>query len=191
MALPKLYDITLPLLQFLNDQNLHSRTEITNHLANHFNLTEEERNKLKPSGGQTVFQNRVDWARFELKKGGLIEVLPDKSHKITSDGIEALKKNSEKIDRKYLLTVPKYYEYFHKLNAEEKEEETTISIDENTSPEDMVITGFTEYRKNLESEILSRIMQKDPDFFERLVLDLIVRWVMEGAQLLEEVEMAE
>jgi len=173
MAIPTLYDITLPLLQFLNDQNSHSRTDIVHHLTNHFNLTDEDKNKLTPSGGQKVFPNRVDWARFELKMGRLIQVNPDKSHEITPDGIEVLKQNPTQINRKLLLKLPKYREYFYKEKDEEKEEPTVTSLDENASPEDLIIAGYVEYRRNLQSEILEKIKNNSPDFFEQLIVDLV------------------
>jgi len=172
MAIPSLYDITLPLLQFLSDKKARPIADIKNHFTNYFKLTDEEKKKLKPSGGQTIFHNRVDWARFELKKAGLISVSSEKMNEITLEGLDILKKNPEKIDRKFLLQVPKYYEYFNELK-EEKSEEIQTTESENNSPEDMIISGYTEYRRNLESEILDRIKNDSPDFFEHLVVDLI------------------
>jgi len=173
LTIPSLYDITLPLLQFMNDQKQHSRIDIIHHLTNHFNLTDEDKNKVTPSGGQKVFPNRVDWARFELKMGRLIKVNPDKLHEITPEGIEVLKQNPEKINRKYLLELPKYREYFYKEKDEEKEVSGVVSLDENVSPEDIIIAGYVEYKRNLESEILDRIKNNPPDFFEKLVVDLV------------------
>jgi len=177
MAIPSLYDITLPLMKFLSDEKQHKIPEIVDYLTNHFQLTEEEKNKLKPSGDRTVFRNRIDWARFELKKAGLMSVSPEKIHEITSDGIEILKKNPEKIDRKFLLLqVPKYAEYFKALKERSDEKgEISISENENRSPEDMMMTGYNEYRKNFESEILERIMNNSFNFFEHLVIDLIAK----------------
>jgi len=176
MAIPSLYDITLPLLKFLSDEKQHKIPEIVDYLTNHFQLTEEEKNKLKPSGDRTVFRNRVDWARFELKKAGLMSVSPEKIHEITSDGIEILKKNPVKIDRKFLREITKYAEYFNALKEKSDEtEEISTSESENRSPEDMIMVGYNEYRKNFESEILERIMNNNPDFFEHLVIDLLAK----------------
>lgn len=166
--IPKLYEITLPFLEFMKDQKPRSRSEIRVYLADHFNLTEEDKNKLTPGAKQKVFQNRVDWARFELRKGGLIETI-EKMYKITKEGLEILQNKPERIDRKFLLQIPKYYEHHFK----EKNEEDTTNIDENTSPEDKIIAGYIEYKQNLKSEILDKIKDNPPEFFEQLVIDLI------------------
>lgn len=172
MTIPTLYDITFPLLRLLSDQNSRSRQEIIYHLEEFFKLTEEDKKKLTPSGGQKVFPNRVDWARFELKKGGLIIINPDKTHVITSEGIEIVKNNPDKIDRKFLLGLPRYKEYFFK-EKESGKEESTENLVENASPEDLIIAGYTQYRRNLESEILEKVKENSPEFFEQLVVDLI------------------
>ena len=102
MTIPKLYDITGPLLQIYNDHEIHSRSEMAEHIANHFNLTEEERNQLKSSGRETLINNRCGWARYHLKEAGLLELLPDKSYKITSAGVKMLKQNPSRIDKELL-----------------------------------------------------------------------------------------
>ena len=172
MAIPKYDEITLPMLQYFSDDKPHLINDLIDHISAHFKLSEEEKNQLKPSGGQTLFRNRIGWSKFYLKKAGLISVSPDKMHQITQDGLDLLKKNPEKIDRKLLQQIPKYAEFINSMK-DENSEETLLITDQNTSPEDLIISGYTEYRKNLESEILEKIKNKHPDFFEYLVIDLI------------------
>lgn len=171
MPMPKLYELTKPSLQFLKDTP-HSISEIRNHLTELFKLSEEEKNKMKPSGGQTLFHNRVDWARFELKKAGLTTVSSDGINTITQNGLDILNKNPEIIDRKFLRTIPTYEKYLESLKEKTVEESQPIET-EDMSPEDMIISGFNQYKQNLESEILERIKNNSPDFFEKLVVDLI------------------
>lgn len=172
MAIPSLYHITLPLLQFLKDETPRSKKEIVESMCEYFKLTETERKQLKPSGGQTLIDNRCGWAKFELKKAGLIEILSDKTMKITSSGQEILQKNPNEINRKYLMGIPTYFEYINKLKDDDNSDLAT-PVDENSSSEDIINSGFQKYKQELESEILDKVKDNTPDFFEQLVVDLI------------------
>lgn len=173
MPIPKLYQITLPVLQFLKDENPRSKKELTEFVCQHFTLTEDERRHLKPSGGQALVDNRTGWAKFELNKAGLIEILSDKTMKITSGGLEILQKNPVEINRKYLLEIPTYFEYFNKLKGDYGDDAMSSTVDENASSEDIMNSGFSKYKQELESEILEKVKNGTPDFFEQLVVDLI------------------
>jgi len=92
--------------------------------------------------------------------------------KIVLKNSSAYSQNPEKIDRKLLHQIPKYVEFINSMK-DGNSEETSLITDQNTSPEDLIISGYTEYRKNIESEILEKIKNNHPDFFEYLVIDLI------------------
>ena len=68
MAIPDYQTIMLPLLKFLTDGNEHSTRDSIEHISNLYNLSDEEKTKLLPSGQQTIIDNRVGWARTYLKK---------------------------------------------------------------------------------------------------------------------------
>jgi restriction system protein len=73
MTIPDFQTIMLPLLQHIADGEEHSNRDITESLADYFQLTEEERNRLLPSGKQKLFTNRVAWSKADLKRAGLTE----------------------------------------------------------------------------------------------------------------------
>ena len=73
MPIPDYQSIMLPLLKFLADEKEHSLREVTAHISQQFNLSEEEKRKLLPRVRQPVVYNRVGWARTYLKKAGLLE----------------------------------------------------------------------------------------------------------------------
>jgi restriction system protein len=173
MTLPKLYEITLPLLQILKDEIPRTRKETTELVCEYFKLTEDERKQLKPSGGQTLIDNRTGWARLELKHAGLIERLGDKTIKITSSGKEILQKNPGQINRKYLMGIPIYFEYFNKLKTDDEENTISLTLDENASSEDLINSSYQKYKQELELEILDKVKENTPDFFEQLVVNLI------------------
>ena len=70
--IPTYEDIMLPLLQLLSDGKERSLSYATDELAKKFKLSEQELKELLPSGKQTIFRNRVGWARTYMKKAGLI-----------------------------------------------------------------------------------------------------------------------
>jgi restriction system protein len=114
MPIPKAEDMMLPLLKFISDGKSRSIAEAEEHIANLFKLTKEERNTPKPSGGESLFHNRIHWTKFYLKKAGLLESPPRSSFKITSKGADLLKKNVGKIDINYLMQFKEFSEFVKK-----------------------------------------------------------------------------
>jgi restriction system protein len=80
----------LPLLSLAADGEEHRLRDAIEELANHFDLTEDERKELLPSGRQATFDNRVGWARTYMKKAGLLESPRRGYFRITDQGIQAL-----------------------------------------------------------------------------------------------------
>lgn len=62
MSIPDFQTIMLPLLKFAADQQEHPLREAIEELALAFNLSEQERKELLPSGQQATFDNRVGWS---------------------------------------------------------------------------------------------------------------------------------
>jgi restriction system protein len=73
MSIPDFQTCMLPFLEFVSDKKEHSVRETTEYLSNQFNLTDEEKKEMLPSGQQAVFSNRIGWARTYFGKAGLIE----------------------------------------------------------------------------------------------------------------------
>ena len=88
MAIPTYDDIALPLLRLLADGKEHHQRDLTPLIADHFGLTEEERNSKLPSQQSTHVRNRVGWAGFHLRKAGLAELSREVTLKITEDGLK-------------------------------------------------------------------------------------------------------
>jgi len=97
MTIPTHEEITLPILKFLADNKVHSVKEVLKHIIEYFNLSEKEKTRLVTSGSRPLINNRVRWAKFYLKKGGLIDVPRKGFLKITQKGIDMVKKNPQGI----------------------------------------------------------------------------------------------
>lgn len=173
--IPTLYVLTKSILEQISDGAPKPKSQIVDELANKFNLSPEERNQLKPSGGESIFVNRIRWAIFELDRAGL--VLYDKGIlTITQEGKNVLRRNPNQINRKFLLTLPKYSEYYQKMVGRKKglsEERVELEHVPDQSPEDMIITGHRIIRRDIENSLLDKITNSSPQFFEQLVLELV------------------
>ena len=177
MPIPDYQSCMLPLLEFSKNGTEHTTHEAIESLAEHFNLTEDELSKLLPSGTQPVFANRVGWARTYLKKAGLLEYPKRGQFKITDRGQEVLSQRPATINTAFLRQFPEFQE-FQSLNQpslENGKPEIEMGGDKLQTPEEQIESAYSQIRSTLASELLSKIKSATPSFFERLVVDLLVK----------------
>jgi restriction system protein len=173
--IPDYQSLMLPLLKLLSDKKEHNYRTLVEKLAIEFKVTDEERKELLTSGNQTIFDNRVGWAKTYLKKAGLLESPKRATFVITDVGLNTLKKNLDKIDAKYLKQFPSFLEFQNSSrNGNDEEDATTTEIFQET-PEEHLDKAYQRIRKSLANELLNRILELSPSFFERLVVELLVR----------------
>jgi restriction system protein len=166
----------LPMLTFLGDGKEHTTKETLNFLAHHFNLTEEQLLEMLPSRNQTVFYNRVTWAKAHLKMAALVENLKRGSFIITNSGLEVLKSKPEIINLKFLRQIPEYIETAEGWrNSSLNAVNTITETEEIKTPEEILESGYLNIRRSLAQELLSKIKSCSPLFFENLVVELLVK----------------
>jgi restriction system protein len=171
----------LPLLKFASDGEIHHIHDAVNYLTMEFNLSEEEQTKLLDSGQQPVFYNRVGWARTYLKKSGLLEDPKRGYFQITNKGKKVLSENPVRIDMKFLRKFPKFIEF--RETVREKIDDKGHEEDlEDLTPEEALENAYQRIRKDLSDELLSSILSSPPGFFEKLVVELLVRMGYGGSQ---------
>ena len=181
MTIPDFQAIMLPLLQYASDGKEHSLRDAITFLADVFNLSDEERKELLSSGQQAVFDNRVGWARTYLKKAGLF-ISPKRGFfQITDRGKEILSQNPSEINLKFLNQFPEFIEFKTTKKDNDKSEPEIIETSE-TTPQESIEFGYQKIRKELELELLNRVKSCSPDFFERLVVDLLVKMGYGGSR---------
>lgn len=173
MPIPDYQTIMLPLLKFASDGQEHSRRDTLDVLAETFGLTSEERSQLLSSRQQTVFDNRVGWARTYLKQAGLLETTRRGYYRITERGRRVLSQNPPKIDVAFLQQFPEFVEFKRRTRTrlDEVEDEET---DGTRTPEEVIEAAYQKLRQELAGELLQMIKERSPAFFERLVIDLLV-----------------
>jgi restriction system protein len=97
VAIPQIPKIYLPLLEFLGDGKHHDMSKVTKHLVKDFKLSKKEATQPKASGKETIFHNRVHWAKYNLKSAGYIQGIKKGVISITDKGKELLDTNPEEI----------------------------------------------------------------------------------------------
>ena len=178
MAIPDYQTLMLPVLKLASDGQDHKFSQAVEELADKFNLTMEERNELLPSGSQAVFNNRVGWARSYLKQAGLLASPKRGFFNITERGKELLATNPSQVNTSVLEQYPEFIAFKNRKKDKSETElpSESLSEDESTlTPEDSLASAYKKLRSALESEILVSVKEASPSFFERLVVDLLVK----------------
>lgn len=183
MAVPDYQTIMLPLLRFAGDGQVHRFREAIEALANHFNLTEEERRELLPSGKQATFDNRVGWAKTYMTKAGLLESPKRGSFQITERGKRVLSQAPEKVDVSFLERFGEFVEFRQARRDREASPRAKVEVvDREGTPEELLESAYQTLRDGLGQEILDAIRGCSAAFFERLVVDLLVRMGYGGSR---------
>jgi len=187
MTIPDYQTIMLPLLRLSADGEEHKFRTSIEALADEFQLNSEERNELLPSGGAPLFDNRVGWARTYLKQAGLLKSSKRGFFSITDRGTELLAQNLPHIDVSVLDQYPEFREFRtrRKEKPSDKSPEQEISFikaETEETPEDSLAAAYYKIRKSLEVELLDQIKDSSPSFFERLVIDLLVKMGYGGSR---------
>jgi restriction system protein len=173
MSIPDYQTLMLPLLTFLSDGREHNLSEATQVISDQYKLSPDERQQLLPSGQQTIIRNRIGWARTYMAKAGLIAAVRRGFWRISPRGKEVLATNPERIDGHYLQR----YREFQAFRDLRHEKETIVPETQpnNYTPEEALDRAYQNLRDDLESELLEQVKVATPAFFEKLVVQLLVR----------------
>ncbi|WP_342241325.1 restriction endonuclease [Inquilinus sp. OTU3971] len=180
MAIPDYQTLMLPVLRHaaLGETRV---PDLEDQIADEFGLTTEERDQLLPSGRQKILHNRIHWAKFYMGKAGLIDS-PRRGRFVASEaGRVLLARNPERIDVELLLQYPSFQEFRRSGAAAAGEAgeppEAALSATEptaSTTPEEQIEAAHLALQAALRDELLQRILQNSPSFFEQVIVDLLV-----------------
>lgn len=183
MPIPDYQQFMLPFLKLLADGKEHSIQEANRILPEQFSLTEEEKKIKLPSGLQSVVNNRIGWARTYLKKSKLI-ISPRRGiFRITDRGLQVLQTNPVEIDLAFLQQYPEFIEFKNQKNAKTEHASENPPLQNNEkNPEETIEDAFEEINESLGSELLETVKASTPAFFEKLVVDLLLKMGYGGSR---------
>lgn len=179
MPIPDFQTIMRPLLELASDGQDHSLSEAREQLGKYFQLTEDEKKALLPSGKQATFTNRVAWARVYLGQAGALES-PKRGHfRISERGRQLLKDVPERITIRDL----ERFSEFQKFRSTSKGEvQPGPETSEQQTPEEVLEDAYQRLRTGLADEVLKRVKESSPLFFEQLVVELLLKMGYGGSR---------
>ena len=174
MAVPKYDELMKPLLKMVRDGEAYKIKDVAAMLAKQLNLSSDDLSEMLPSGRQTVFRNRVGWAKTYMKKAGLLDSPARAMIVITETGKKVVEEDPEKIDSKYLECFPSFLDF--KSVTESVDNSGLIPSISNTldlTPDDQLEDAYKQINDSLASDLLSEVLKITPYTFEKLVVDLL------------------
>lgn len=173
MPIPDYESLMLPLLEIAsatNDDEI-KLSDAADQLAKRFKLTDKERTELLPSGGTFKFSSRVSWARTYLQKAGLLEAPKRGYFRLTPRGATVIKQAPSKVDNKLLSQ----FEEFKAFQGKKKLAKSESGTEPQETPVESISSFYEQFREALAAELLDRVKKCSPQFFERLVIHVLLK----------------
>jgi restriction system protein len=171
MAIPDFQSAMTPLLTLLSDGRDHSNQEIYDALEDRFELTDEERRRLLPSGRQRVFVNRVAWAKSHLKQARLLDSPRRGVYRITARGLDVLNAAKGRISVRDLMQFEEFQEFRGKKIKYETARENEC---ETLTPREQIEIGYKNLVTDLSISLMDVVKSCSSSFFEKIVIDLLL-----------------
>jgi restriction system protein len=177
MPVPDFQTVMRPLLSLLDDGRERPVAELRSALAREFNLSAADLEEELPSGRAKTFANRVGWATTYLYRCRLLDRPRRSVYRITDRGREVLTNHPDRVD----LSVLSQFEEFHEFRRPRNDPLGATVTDtaqvgagpDDATPEERIAAAYEELRSAVAGELLDRVLEQAPDFFERLVLDVL------------------
>lgn len=179
MPIPDFQSFMLPVLQFAGSGDVVSVGPSVQYVSDQFDLSPDDRALLLPSGKQTVVRNRVAWAKSFLTKAGLLESVDWGQFRITDRGRNVLAQKPARIDNGFLWQ----FEEFRKFKTASTAEKPAVTpnaarsdaiAQSDQTPDEILREAHDDLTRALAQELLDRIIAAPPEFFERLIVSLLV-----------------
>jgi restriction system protein len=181
MPVPDYQALMLPLLEQLADGKEHLVREVREEVAAKLRLSEADRAELLPSGQQAMFDNRLGWAKTYMDKAGLLRSVRRGVYQITERGQKVLAGKPKALDTGTLMKFAEFHDFVSRSNAEsdvaaaEPSQGRTPVAAPAITPEEALELAYKDLRRKTEAELLATTLQASPRFFERLVVELLVK----------------
>ncbi|MDX5417625.1 MAG: restriction endonuclease [Hymenobacteraceae bacterium] len=175
MAIPDYQTLMLPVLKIASDSKEHSVKQTVENISLLFRLTDDEVSDLLPSGKEPVIVNRVRWSIFYLRKALLLAVTKPGHYKITDRGLKTFKCSPKQINNSFLNQFPEFVEFRIGSKSVKNKDESISNTNNNHTPEEILDEAYQNIRQALAQELLTKIYSLPPSFFEKLVVELLVK----------------
>ena len=177
MAIPKFEDFLYPFLFRLKDMNNVSIKEMRKYIIEHFHLTDEDCKLRTKSGSADQLDDRLGWSRQWLRRALFIEIPQRGVYKITKRGVEYLQNHTD-LRQTDLMKYPEFAEYATTSSGTEKKQTAKVIEeleDSKQTPTEQLENAYQTIVKDLAADLLQKVLEQSAQFFEHLVLDLLLK----------------
>ena len=176
MEIPKFDETFIPILEVLKDGKVYKHRELIEAVKAKFysDLTEEQL-KEETKSGDLLIDNRIGWGKTYLKKGGYVESPQRGLVQITEKG----RNHSPNLTVRDLENEESFFEFYRPENqtkssdSNTKDKKTPNPTIDISSPQDLIDEGFSRIESEVKTELLLKLKNGDPYFFEKVVLRLL------------------
>jgi restriction system protein len=183
MPIPDYQTLMKPVLQAAAGGEVRI-SDVISDLGPQLGLTDDELAEMLPSGRITLFANRVHWAKTYLKQAGLIEQPKRAHYRLTERGCEALSSDAT-VNNSYLSQFPEFIEFKSRSRSDgsSSASETSAAVIQNAedTPDELMRRAHSQVTGELREELLDRLREGSPAFFERLLVQLLVEMGFGGS----------
>ncbi len=174
---PKFDEFFLPCLMCLSDGNIYTQDLLRKYVIDYFRMSEADANALIKSGKKTQVSDRVSWTISYFLQAGLVDAPKRGAYRINNFGKEFLTKHKDGFNKNDLLEIPTFARFATRriekptMKSQPIKEEVT----DNITPTDLIDTAYNQINNALAKELLSKVFEMSPVFFEKLVVELLVK----------------
>jgi len=173
MEIPKYHQTFIPVLEILNTvESLNSRDLASQVLTNYYSDLPQELLNQKTSSGANVLIDRILWGKSYLKMAKFVSYPKRGVVQITDKGKQTLKRGSLS-----LKELQNDHDFINHRESVKSKKENDIVLDtinvENSSPQDLIDSGFSTIEAEVKTELLEKLKEINPYYFEKVILILL------------------
>lgn len=174
---PKFEDFFLPCLKCLSDGNIYTQELLRKYVVDYFHLSETDVNTLIQSGKKTQVADRVSWTVSYFMQARLIDTPKRGKYKINKSGIMFLSEHKNGFNKNDLLQIPSFASFATRKNVDVENilQKHPNAVQKEGTPTDLIANAYSQINNSLVQDLLSKVLELSPVFFERLVVELLVK----------------
>lgn len=173
MELPKYHETFMPILETLSSNESISSRELATRVRDKYysDLPKELLDKKTSTGANTLI-DRILWGKSYLKMGKFVFYPKRGMVRIGEKGKHALESGQMLLSD--LQNDPDFIQHRASAKSKKKNETELETIDvDNASPQDLIDTGFETIETEVKTELLDKLKELDPYYFEKVILILL------------------
>lgn len=170
--------LVIPALRVLSDGRDYQRREIFDAVAEHAGISDDARAETLKSGGSR-YEQRMGWVLSHLGKAQWVD-RPERGRYVINDvGRKALAEHPNGFD--YALAREVFAPFWPEKAKTASSSATSETSDEIADPIEVIEDAVARIEASVGEDLLNRLRNSHPDFFEQAVVDLLLKMGYGGA----------